>query len=139
MTLDDLHQALLLTSSALVLNVAHAKGVPGYVRSVLLRDEVHVEVQFDVYDMDEGGAYFRATYENLNAAVAAIEKYLEQPMTSWQIDPPYPQPLAEMDFQGGHEALDAALRGNKLDLPAGAHFELYGSSYWVNRAKVATE
>jgi hypothetical protein len=101
--------------------------VPGYVRSISIHSKNRIQVAFEVEGFDEGGAYFRATYESLDLAIAALEELLQMPVSEWRrpsLDPP-----ADDRAAPDHAALSAAIKTGSLRFPAGATFKLE-SSYW---------
>jgi hypothetical protein len=101
--------------------------VPGYVRAISIHSRNRVQIAFEVEGLDEGGAYFWATYKSLDLAIAALEEFLQLPVSEWRR--PSLDPRADDRAAPDHAALAAAIRTGSLRFPADAEFKLE-SPYW---------
>ncbi len=100
---------------------------PGYVRLISLHSDNRIQVAFEVDGLDEGGAYFWATYPTFDALLASLEQFLRKPVQDWQR--PYLEELPRGRVVPDHEALATAIRAKTIDFPAGVQFKLQ-DSYW---------
>jgi hypothetical protein len=129
MELDEIRRELEVGANHSVLvDVALVPEFPGYVRSTYIHSGNTVRIEYEVFGMDEGGAYFNAKYISLAAAVAALETFLGRPSSSWEPSTFYPHKPAGADVAIGHRRLEAAIRAKVVPLPQDATFELQG--YW---------
>lgn len=139
MTLDELRQVLALTPNhSILLDIRLSSEFPGYVRSVELCEDLRICVSFEVYGLDEGGAYYWGTYFSLESAVRDLEVYLETSLVEWSGEsadsyPPQPQSLNE-ELKIGHASLKDAISERRVALPKQGAFELR-SSYWLQYQK----
>jgi hypothetical protein len=126
MTRDDIETALVVSRDRTVCVLRdRPPGIRGYVRTVSIHPDNRVQIAFDVEGLEEGGAYFWGTYPSLDKLIAALERFLGQPLDSWS------GALAPHGASGSpdHDALAQAIRDRTLQLPDGPSFALK-SSYW---------
>lgn len=99
---------------------------PGYVRTISLHSGNRVQIAYEVEKLDEGGAHFWATYPSLDAALAALEEFLQRKLSDWAL-----RDLEEETAKGSpdHEALARAIEQRTIPFPRGAEFELE-AGYW---------
>ena len=100
---------------------------PGYVRLISFHSDNRMQVAFEVDGLDEGGAYFWATYPTFDALLASLEQFLRMPVQDWQR--PHLEELPRGRVVPDHEALAAAIRAKTIDFPAGVQIKLQ-DSYW---------
>ena len=130
MTLSELQARLAVGRPRRVLAaMTHSERYPGFVRSVSVRPDHGVLIEFEQLGHDEGGAYFFATYASLEAAVAAVEDYVGRPVAEWSGQPTLDDGPADADPRVGHARLLADIASGQVALPDGAAFELRGG-YW---------
>ena len=105
---------------------------PGYIRRILIRKSYIVSVEFELYNMDEGGAYFNADFNKLQEAVSCIEDYIDVPLEDWR-DASTKDFESEIpdntDISIGHEQLKKAIKNKEIILPSKGRFELV-TPYW---------
>ncbi len=102
---------------------------PGYVRTVYARSRCRVAVEYEVFGLDEGGIYLVGAYPSPEAAIRCLEQFANNEVAEWSgEDWLHERPVGALE--AGHEALRQALRRGGVPVPAGARFELRGSSYW---------
>jgi hypothetical protein len=90
-------------------------------------------VEFEQYNIDEGGAYFYGFCSSIEASIRAIEEYCNKPILSWQpLDPArnYPSLGHVHNNQTGTLLLAHDIGISSVPLPIGIKFELRGSPYW---------
>lgn len=133
MDLDDIQRVLDLSRErCLRVRLGAAPGIPGYVQSVFICSGNVVRIEYEVYGMDEGGAYYEATYPSLEAAVGALEAFTATSRAEWPRNLLRPDTMtrpSSSEIQAGHAALQRAIRAGAVPLPTGAKFVLR-SSYW---------
>jgi hypothetical protein len=107
---------------------------PGYVRSAYVRPDNQVSIEYEVYGMDEGGTYYWGQYSRLDEALDALVEFLGRPVDDWdelQLSAYYPERDSGADLKKGHAAMNEAVRGGKVPVPAGTQFVLKGCSYYT--------
>lgn len=133
MVIDDVRRLLSIgIRKSVCLAAECSEDYPGYVRSVFVRAGNKVSVEFDVYGMDEGGAYFEAVYNSLEAAVDAVCEYLDTPLSELEdllSLGRYPSRKQGVEVDRGHSALRNDIQNGRVRLPAGISFRLT-STHW---------
>lgn len=81
----------------------------------------------EVEGLEEGGAYFWASYPSLEGAVRALEVFLSKPLDEWT--PPHLDPVERSAASPDHGALADAIRSRAISFPPGAEYQLQ-DSYW---------
>jgi hypothetical protein len=112
---------------ALRVSLERLDEISGYVRSISLHSGNRVQVAFEVENLDEGGAYFWATYPTLDAALHALEVFLNKPVQDWM--PSHLERPSGPRAAPDHEALAVSIRKRSIRFPPGAQFTL-DDSYW---------
>ena len=133
MTLDELERCLSLgLDHACVVDVQLVPEAPGYVRTVSVHAGRRVNIEFDVWGMDEGGLYYWASFESLGAVVACLEPYLGRPLAKWRCLGPetYPERRPETGTEQGHRRFEELLGRGGPPLPAHGEFRTQ-STYWL--------
>ncbi|MBW2661650.1 MAG: hypothetical protein JRD93_06620 [Deltaproteobacteria bacterium] len=105
---------------------------PGYVRKVFIRQGYLVSVEYELYNMDEGGAYFQAKFFSLEDAVKCVERYIGKRRVEWKNEAYKDHSLdvpQKVEFSLGHKRLAEAIRHKSIKLPSVGEFELV-STYW---------
>jgi hypothetical protein len=136
MDIDQIRSRMALgRSKTCIIDISESREFPGYVRTIRTIPDSSVEVEYDQFGHDEGGAYFTGDYPTLEDAVAAIEKYLGVPRSSWPQAPVYPGSLSTDDTATGHDRLAAAIASGSVPLPPGTQWSLQ-DGYWSRFLKI---
>jgi hypothetical protein len=107
-------------------DVSLVSDYPGFVRTVVLCAGCRVQVEFEPYGLDEGGAIFEGSFGSLDEAISALEEYLGEPLWAWHNysdSGEYPPSPQGADLAEGARRLAEAIRGGQVALPRG-RFEL---------------
>lgn len=134
-TLEALRSAV-TTSSGQEIAIATlaARDLPGYAVDVVLRAPTRVRIDYRVGWLDEGEARFQADYPTFEHAVAAIETWLERPLSTW--DPALPIVAVVVArcpssvLSASHQELQRRIASGRVALPGGARFSLR-SAFWT--------
>lgn len=112
MELNGLIQHMRMNESkTITIDCDMSKEYPGYVRTITIKNDNTIRVEFEVYGYDEGGITFFIQYKNFELLIYSLEKYLEKEIEEW-----------DNINQSGHypEAIDCDIRQTnkiiKLDL-----------------------
>ncbi|HET6250642.1 MAG TPA: hypothetical protein VFE47_23340 [Tepidisphaeraceae bacterium] len=95
---------------------------PGYVRTVYLRADNRVVVEYEQYGFDEAGAYFYGEYCDLASLVREMEAFLRKPVSEWKLlseRNDYPVLTKKLDTPNGTKRLLDAIRDGTVPLPGG--------------------
>jgi hypothetical protein len=131
MTLDELGNRLLVgRSRSVCVDIAMIPDLSGFVRTITIRPNNEVAIEFNSYGYDEGGACFVGKFDSLEGAATSVEEYLGVPMSAWASEHEYPPPPpTALEVKASEERLASAIATEKLTLPRGSRFELE-ESYW---------
>jgi hypothetical protein len=124
-------QLELAAHGRLLVCVESVDDFPGYVRSVYLFHDGRVRVEYEVYGLDEGGAYYEGQFATFEEAAAAVEFFIATPSPEWGRLPIVRiRQNPRIGVEKGHRALGQAVQKGIVPVPEGATFALQGSSYW---------
>jgi len=132
MTSEELERALSVGSThSCCVDIRNLPEAPGYVRTTTLHDGNRLNIEFDVWGMDEGGLYFWAGFDMLEQMVCCVEDYLERPIADWQQLGPedYPPRPAETGTPESHQQFRTLLESGGPSLPDRGDFHTK-DSYW---------
>jgi hypothetical protein len=110
-----------------------APELPGFVRSVVIRDNNVVSVEFEDYGSDEGGIYYCGQYLSLEISLREVEKYLNLSISEWEnfsLTENYPVYSVTLPDKASAEDIRHVVSSRTLKLPEGAVFELQ-EGYWT--------
>ncbi len=131
MDIEDLRRILELSRDRkCCLDVRPVDGAPAYVRTVSIHKGPRVNIEFDVWGMDEGGLYYWATFESLAAAVDCVADYIQRPISEWDASPDYPEQPSTTEVQQSQAAFKQLLIEGSLEMPRFGLFETK-SDYWL--------
>lgn len=100
----------------------------GYVRTITVKPDNIVKVEFEVYGYDEGGITFFIQYENIDILIRSLEKYLDKKLDEWEnINQTgyYPEWPSGWKKQNADQKIREDLVSNNIKLP------LYGIRTWM--------
>jgi hypothetical protein len=128
-TLEEIKARLVVgRSKAVVVDISLVPEVPGFVRTVIIRPQYEVEVEFNSYGLNEGGACFVGEFDTLQNAVASVEEYLGVPYSEWVAEHEYPRESPSIKPSDAENLLALAIATRRIRLPRG-EFQLR-DSYW---------
>ncbi|NTX41721.1 hypothetical protein HUA78_45615 [Myxococcus sp. CA033] len=129
MEIEEIRRRMLTSKGKVcVVDVSESSSFPGYIRTIGIRAESVVDIDYEQWGYDEGGAYFTAKYPSLDDAVSAVEQFLGTKYGDWPSLPAYPECAAGQAAEG-HAHLTMAIATGTVPLPAGAAWRL-GAGYW---------
>lgn len=119
-----------LAGGPVIVDCVMVDGCPGHVRTVTLYPDHRVNVELEVWGMDEGGLYFWAQFPDREAAVAYLEGYLGRAFTSWRSCTDVYPPRPVVDSHDAHRILIRALSEQRVSLPEPSLFCLSNGDWW---------
>ena len=110
---------------SIMVSVTEPPDLPGFVRTVLVHQDLHVTIEWDVAHLyvdgnPEGPFGPKATgrHATIEDLIATLEAYLDQPFSAWRNftrDPLVPTSTA--DWEPSHTHLEELVRTDRLPLP----------------------
>jgi hypothetical protein len=126
------------TAGGVVVDARSPPALPGLVRTVQIRKDMSVVVEFDsvrayveMQNESPVGPKMRGRYKTMDALVLEIEAYLGLPIAQWHnfTRLPYEPPSIDDNWQPSIAQLEDLVRAHQLPLPKGARF-IHQSIYW---------
>jgi hypothetical protein len=108
---------------------------PGWVRSITIKSETQLIVEFDIYGYEEGGLYINIKYHDLETLIGELENFLFIKLDNWKYftrSGEYPQQKNQFDLNQSGKKLKQDLVNKKLRLPKGGIEYSIQSIYWKN-------
>jgi hypothetical protein len=133
MTITELDDILSLSRAhSYCVDVRPVPEAPGYVRTLTLYAGNRVNLEFDIWGMDEGGLYYWASFDSLSEMIRCVEDYLTRPIAEWRCLGPveYPAPPSQTERDNSHRKFQQLLGAGGPTLPASGEFQT-GSTYWL--------
>lgn len=99
----------------------------GYVRTITIKRENIVTIEFEVYGYDEGGITYFIQYNNFELLICSLEKYLGKKLEDWEnINQTgyYPEPI-NCDKEKTTKIIKQDLINDKIKLPD------LGNKIWI--------
>lgn len=108
-------------------DISYIKRYSGFVRKVNFYAKNRVCIEFVGFGIDEEQGYeFCHTFNSIEEAISAIERFLEKPMDKWINHTKtgiYPEEPNEMDIRSGENKLLEDIRSKNVHLPDKELFE----------------
>lgn len=122
MTLDELAQYIELSRDRhITVDVQILSVYPCLVRTISIYQMNWVGIEFDTWQMNEGGKYFYGLYPSLLEAISSLEEHLNLPLSKWENyskSGKYP-PRPDGNIRKSWEALNNDILSKKISLPTG--------------------
>ena len=74
----------MVSNGGLCVDRSAVAGYDGYVREVTITKGLLVVVEFNPYDLDEGGPRYTCQYPDLDTVLNALERYFGRPFAEWE-------------------------------------------------------
>jgi hypothetical protein len=130
MTSEELARVLSFGSThSCCVDVREVAGAPGYVRMVTLCEGNRVNIEFDVWGLDEGGLYFWGQFGTFDQMLRTIEDYLQRSIQEWQPEPEYPPRAPETGTAESHRRFRALLTNGGPPLPSLGNFRTQSADW----------
>ncbi len=119
-----------LARGSVIIDRVTVVGCPGHVRTVTLHPDHRVNIEFEVWGVDEGGLYFWARFPDREAAVAHLQGYLGRALGDWRPGECLYPPRPTVDSDEAHRLFTQALREQRVPLPDPTLFGLSNGDWW---------
>lgn len=100
---------------------------PGYVRTITIKQDNMVRIEFEVYGYDEGGITYFIQYSDFKGLIDSLEKYLNKTIEEWNIVNQtgyYPEPVV-CDLSQTNQSIKKDFVNNLIELPQ------FGIGLWM--------
>jgi len=110
---------------------------PGIVRDIVIKGNNRLHLEFNTYGYDEGGLIIELLYEDFDALISALEKYLHSNIIEWDNITKsgfYPKIMDGVDYDLSGRHLKQELRNDLIDIPSGWNKKVVLPDYWADIA-----
>lgn len=122
-------------TKSIIIDCSLSAKYSGYVRTITIKHNNIVKIEFEVYGYDEGGITYFIQYKNIDILIKSLEKYLGKDLVDWENVSQtgyYPEQPNNWEKGGADEKIKVDLISNNIDLPLNGMRTWMPEGYWKN-------